>query len=128
MVQDGTAALANQLLPAAGAFGIAFSASLAQNLLELYDEHVIATATQGELLSVHDQSSFKAGFLMIGPAVDFEALATETANKITEKETQVQELETTKQSVDDVTAKIDAVVGGARSILNIMDIIRQTCQ
>ena len=52
MVQDGTAALANQLLPAAGAFGIAFSASLAQNLLELYDEHVIATATQGELLSV----------------------------------------------------------------------------
>ena len=37
-----------------------------------------------------------------------------------------QELETTKQSVDDVTAKIDAVVGGARSILNIMDIIRQT--
>ena len=65
---------------------------------------------------------------MTGPAVDFEALATETANKITEKETQVQELETTKQSVDDVTAKIDAVVGGARSILNIMDIIRQTCQ
>ena len=60
--------------------------------------------------------------------MDFEALATETANKITEKETQVQELETTKQSVDDVTAKIDAVVGGARSIINIMDIIRQTCQ
>ena len=77
---------------------------------------------------VHDQSSFKDGLLIIGPAVDFEALATETANKITEKETQVQELETTKQSVDDVTAKIDAVVGGARSILNIMDIIRQTCQ
>ena len=51
-MQDGTAALANQLLPAAGAFGIAFSASLAQNLLELYDEHVIATATQGEVLFI----------------------------------------------------------------------------
>ena len=56
MVQDGTAALANQLLPAAGAFGIAFSASLAQNLLELYDEHVIATATQGEVMFMISQA------------------------------------------------------------------------
>ena len=41
------AGVAEQILPAT--FALTFSASFAQNLIELYDSHVIATATQGKM-------------------------------------------------------------------------------
>ena len=41
------AGVAEQILPAT--FAVTFSASFAQNLIELYDSHVIATATQGKM-------------------------------------------------------------------------------
>ena len=44
------AGVAEQILPAT--FALTFSASLAQNLIELYDSHVIATATQGRELKI----------------------------------------------------------------------------
>ena len=44
------AGVAEQILPAT--FALTFSASLAQNLIELYDSHVIATATQGKELNI----------------------------------------------------------------------------
>ena len=40
------AGVVEQILPAT--FALTFSASFAQNLIELYDSHVIATATQGK--------------------------------------------------------------------------------
>ena len=44
------AGVAEQILPAT--FALTFSASFAQNLIELYDSHVIATATQGKELKI----------------------------------------------------------------------------
>ena len=41
------AGVAEQILPAT--FALTLSASLAQNLIELYDNHIIATATQGKI-------------------------------------------------------------------------------
>ena len=41
------AGVAEQILPAT--IALTFSASLAQNLIELYDNHIIATATQGKI-------------------------------------------------------------------------------
>ena len=41
------AGVAEQILPAT--FALTFSASFAQTLIELYDSHVIATATQGKM-------------------------------------------------------------------------------
>ena len=41
------AGVVEQILPAT--FALTFSASFAQNLIELYDSHVIATATQGKM-------------------------------------------------------------------------------
>ena len=40
------AGVVEQILPAT--FALTFSARFAQNLIELYDSHVIATATQGK--------------------------------------------------------------------------------
>ena len=44
------AGVVEQILPAT--FALTFSASFAQNLIELYDRHVIATATQGRELKI----------------------------------------------------------------------------
>ena len=44
------AGVVEQILPAT--FALTFSASFAQNLIELYDSHVIATATQGKELKI----------------------------------------------------------------------------